>query len=479
MAAVLVAMGLALLGTAPVRAAGAASEQPPFLLVSDLHFNPLDDAAIAARLDAAPAKDWPAILDSVPGRRLSTYGKDSNWFVLRAAFAAMRRAQAHPAYILHTGDMLAHDFRETFEAALPVHKGDEAAYRAFTLKTVATLMETLRATFPGVPVLTALGNNDSYCGDYAVEPAGPFLADTAPLVAAGFGRALAARGDAGAIGRDWRAAGNYAIPHPTLQGVRILSFDTVMLTRKYQNSCGRPGDTPQQTALAWLHQALADAKAAGEGVWLITHVVPGIDGYATGNAWAKAEKEAAPGAAPACTAPTELLAPGMEAAFEQELAQYHDIIRVMFAGHLHMDDMRLVGPPGAGVLVLVTPAISPVFLQNPAFKLGRAAADGTVEDLTTYIMTNLPDGPTVETAHWSAEYDTARAWGTPTLTAQTLHGIIAHIRDSTAARDQYHTFYSVGRPDVSAMTPANQQLYLCALDHTLAPDYTRCACPAP
>jgi hypothetical protein len=196
--AMAVAMGLSLLGATGARAADVttsaetarAAEAAPFLVVSDMHFNPLDDASLAARLDAAPAKDWPAILDGTAGRRLSPFGRDSNWFVLRSAFAAMRQAQPHPAYILHTGDMLAHDFRETFEAALPAHKGDEAAYRAFTLKTVTTLLETLRQAFPGVPVLTALGNNDSYCGDYAVEPNGLFLGDTLPLLTQGFGRAL-------------------------------------------------------------------------------------------------------------------------------------------------------------------------------------------------------------------------------------------------------------------------------------------------
>ncbi|MEE3623109.1 metallophosphoesterase [Nitrospirillum sp. BR 11752] len=482
-----VAMGLCLLGASVAWAAKPAgtvapvAEPAPFLVVSDLHFNPLDDASLAARLDAAPAKDWPAILDSAADRRLSPFGRDSNWFLLRSAFAAMRQAQRHPAYILHTGDMLAHDFRDTFEETLPAHKGDDAAYRAFALKTVTVLLETLRQTFPGVPVLTALGNNDSYCGDYAVAPNGPFLADTLPLLTQGFGPGLGGGADQAAIARDWRLAGNYVIRHPTLKGVRIVSFDTVPLARKYKNSCGRPGDTPQDTTLAWLHQALADAKAAGDSVWLITHVVPGIDSYATASAWAKAGKEAVTAGqpVPACTAPVELFAPGMEARFEAEMAPYHDIVKVLFAGHVHMDDLRLVGPSGAGVPVLVTPAVSPVYQQSPAFKLGVAAADGSVAHLTTYYLANLAEGPSLRTARWLPEYDTARAWGTQTLTPQALRGIIAHIRDSGPVQARYRAIYSVARPEASAMTPDNQPLYLCALDQTLVDGYTRCACPQP
>ncbi|TWB27823.1 calcineurin-like phosphoesterase family protein [Nitrospirillum bahiense] len=485
--AVVVAMGLSLLGATGARATQAGTPRPtagesaPFLVVSDMHFNPLDDTSLAARLDAAPAKDWPAILDGTAGRRLSPFGRDSNWFVLRSAMAAMRHAQPHPAYILHTGDMLAHDFRDTFEAALPAHKGDEAAYRVFALKTVTTLLETLRHTFPSVPILTALGNNDSYCGDYAVEPSGQFLGDTLPLLTQGFGRTLNSRADQAGIGRDWRQAGNYVMPHPTLKGVRILSFDTVMLTRKYKNNCGRADDTPQDTTLAWLHQALADARAAGDSVWLITHVVPGIDGFATANNWSKAAKAAAAAGQPipACTAPVELFAPGMEARFEAELAQYHDIIKVLFAGHIHMDDLRLVGPPGAGVPVLVTPAVSPVYQQSPSFKLGQAAPDGTIAHLTTYYLTNLSDQPSVASAHWVPEYDTAQAWGARPLSPDALRGIIAHIRDSAPARALYRSIYSVARPQASAMIPDNQALYLCALDNTLAEAYTRCACPAP
>ena len=46
-------------------------------------------------------------------------------------------------------------------------------------------MEELRASFPGMPVYVALGNNDTGCGDYQLDAGSSFLAQAGKIVAEG------------------------------------------------------------------------------------------------------------------------------------------------------------------------------------------------------------------------------------------------------------------------------------------------------
>src|SRR5205085_2034790 len=74
------------------------------------------------------------------------------------------------AFVLISGDFLAHRFREEFDAAAKDHS--DAAYRIFVRKTMQFLGQQLEQTFPGTTILPALGNNDEECGDYQLQPAG-------------------------------------------------------------------------------------------------------------------------------------------------------------------------------------------------------------------------------------------------------------------------------------------------------------------
>ena len=42
--------------------------------------------------------------------------------------------------------------------------------------------EAIALSLPGKPIILALGNNDSDCGDYQIDPGGPYLAATRETV---------------------------------------------------------------------------------------------------------------------------------------------------------------------------------------------------------------------------------------------------------------------------------------------------------
>src|SRR5271157_4036761 len=129
----------------------------------------------------------------------------------------------------------------------------------------------LEETFPDTPILPALGNNDEVCGDYQLQPGGPFLADTLPIL-----RALVGAAGRPGFDQNWMSYGNY---RAGVRGVRVLFLNTVFFSEHYRNACGPPGsDDPGRATLAWLEAELAAAKGAQERVWLVYHIPPGVDG---------------------------------------------------------------------------------------------------------------------------------------------------------------------------------------------------------
>ena len=100
-------------------ACGAAARQPrknatgKFLIASDIHFNPMADPALVGDLAAADPAQWEAILQRSKLTAFSPYGQDSNWWLMRSALDAMARTEPHPALVMYTGDLLAHNFPKT------------------------------------------------------------------------------------------------------------------------------------------------------------------------------------------------------------------------------------------------------------------------------------------------------------------------------------------------------------------------------
>src|SRR5256885_8260426 len=146
-----------------------------FLSISDIHFNPFADPALVAKLEAADVSQWDAIFASSTVTAFSTYGSDVNDPLLRSALAEMRKQLPSPAFVLISGDFLAHKFDKLYQQYAT--DKSQTAYTAFVTKTIAYVASRFRKAYPGVRIYPTLGNNDSDCGDYAVAPDGQFLAN--------------------------------------------------------------------------------------------------------------------------------------------------------------------------------------------------------------------------------------------------------------------------------------------------------------
>ncbi len=431
------------------------------------------DPALVNDLEAADPSQWESILDRTQPGAFSQYGSDTNWWLLKSALKQFPLTLPHPSFVMVTGDLLAHNFPATFRNV--THDSDQQHYRTFVLKTVEFLALQLQHRFPREKIFLTPGNNDNDCGDYSIEANGMFLSDTTPVV-----RELAASDDE--VLSSWKALGSFNVPHPALPGVRVISFNSIFLSNNYQalsssHGCAPVSSTAASDLLTWLEHNLATAAQANQKVWLMFHIPPGIDGYASGRKYqSQVPSEAALNAESCGDSIVPMWVPDWTAQFDALLAKYHNVVVAAFAGHTHSDDFRLIGTAGAERnFVLIDPAISPVYKQNPSFRAVRYRSDGSVVDQSTYYLTNLKSASKTSPGRWKKEYTFTRKWKVPELDATSLGDVYDEVVDSEKARDRWLTLYAVSGPAEQGEKPIVRGLY-CAVESLDVASYKTCFC---
>jgi sphingomyelin phosphodiesterase acid-like 3 len=452
-----------ILAVAPMAAAAAGSgPSAQFLLLSDIHFNPMADPSLVDRLAAGSPVEWPAILDASADKSLGRYGADTNWHLLRSTLEQMKAVLPHPAFVLITGDFLAHHFRDQFNAAARDHS--DPAFRGFVDKTMRFLALEIETTSPNTPILPALGNNDEICGDFKLQPGGPFLADMLPVV-----RGLVGEHADRDLGHDWTRYGNYSATVPGVSGVRLIFANTVLFSPRYRNTCGAAaGDDPGRATLAWLDAELTAARRTHQRVWLAFHVPPGIDGFAT---WRQ-------GSCP------DHIIPMWADAYAQPmyalLRRYADTMAVAFAGHTHMDDFRLIGDArGNFAFALITPAVSPIFGQNPAFRTVTYDSAGGILDQAVYDLTNLSETDAHTPPKWQLEYTFTHEWQLSGVDLASIERLYPMITTVPADRALWHTLFPVSSPVYWTRDHGGAdeiRAYDCATGHVSIVDFRQCWC---
>ena len=148
------------------------------VVFSDVHFNPFYDTTIFDSLVAADASQWESIFASSSISEPSIWGEDSNYPLFALTLSSIKsNLTSNSVVAIFPGDILVHNFDTQFYNLYGSQ--DEAAMKSFLCKTATFFAMEVRAHLGNIPVIFELGNNDSYEGDYKIEPNSQFLADTA------------------------------------------------------------------------------------------------------------------------------------------------------------------------------------------------------------------------------------------------------------------------------------------------------------
>jgi len=449
----------------------------PALMVSDIHFDPFHDPGKVKELIAAPVSRWHSILDGPPSpaqqqafdalqASCHTRGVDTPFALLRSSLEAMQASQPDAKFITVSGDLIAHQFTCRYSTLAPGSKPED--YQAFVLKTLAFVMDQLRATFPGIPIYATLGNNDTACGDYQLDAESAFLAATGSILAQG----LPASQRAHAL-REFAVNGSYSVAMARpMRGTRIVVLNDLFLSPKYATCAGKPDPAAAAGELTWLEQQLARARQAGQKVWVMGHIPPGIDPYSTVAKF----RDVCAGQAPVAFLATDKMA-GL-------LAAYADVVRLGIFAHTHMDEVRLLRSEGSdtaagapSVAVKVVPSISPVDGNNPSFTVARI--DPSAASLRDYDVISASNQTGTETK-WTPEYNFAETYRETQFSSANVEELIdafhADGDAKTALSQAYIRNYFAG--DMSRELTPFWPEYVCALDNHSAKAFAACVCPA-
>ncbi len=436
-----------------ISACGGSSRTNQIVVFSDVHFNPFYDTTLFDALVAAPADAWEAIFEGSSTTTLSTWGQEANYPLLKQAItAACTQADGTP-FLLFTGDILGHGFNNAFYALYGSE--DESALRAFILKTVTFFSQSVRSACGERPIAFILGNNDAYEGDYALLPNSAFLADTANLFSSTL---LLNKVDAAEFAETYTAGGYYATT--SLQAnLMLIGMNTVFFAARAPEE-SRAAASAQ---VAWLGTKLAQARANGWRVWLLLHIPPGIDIYSTVHTFMDENGQV--------TDATTMWTEELQTQMTETLTDYRDVIGAIFGAHTHMDEFRLAissdtAPHGS---VVGTPSISPLFGNNPAFKVVTARTDDWQLSDSTSWMNPLEGDST-----FSASYTFSNAYGITWLLDDALAELADELATDSAQRATYIEHYYSGHDASNPIDDTNWPAYRCGISEMTKVEFMAC-----
>jgi len=378
--------GMLVTGCAPhqtqTTAPGAVAEmrQVKFAVLSDLHFNPFQCANQAyTNLAGPPITAWGSTLAAYAAgasEGLDGPGQDSSYGLIRRTLSSLTNSCANLAFVLCTGDYFAH--QEQLEDALRGNRErlqeyqNAAAVRSNYLVNAEGLVAELFREAGLTNVYPTLGNNDAL-GDYT-EPS--------PALLGALAKAWSVCTPPGTFGQSFTTLGCFTAQPPGLTGCRIVAFDSSFFSGNDWH-LQDPGTDPRrsQAALDWLTRTMAGSD---EPALLLFHIPPGLDYYQLlrdrevplwGDPWA--------------------------GSFLDLVTTNRNRLVGSFCSHTHNDEFRLLYAQQQPVHYFhISPSVSPVHGNSPAYQIITATAGGRMLDYTTYYLTNFPG----TNESWQREY---------------------------------------------------------------------------
>jgi len=428
----------------------------PVVVFSDVHINPFYDPTLFPALVAAEPIEWANIFKTSTITTPSTWGNDTNYPLLILALSNIRQNLGASPLIIFTGDILGHKFSQMFYALYYGSQGVPAvpdataiaAMENFADKTVAFFMEQVRSTVGNIPVMFAVGNDDSYADQ---GPDSTFLANTAEYFYTNF---LNGTVDHQAFLNTFKKGGYYSAEPPGTN-LLVIELNTVPFSPSYS-----VGDTSNAVAaeLAWFDSTLASAKAAGKKVWLLIHIPPGADIYSTAQSVDNNGHIASA---------VMMWNQDYQASFLQILSKYPGIIAMTLAGHTHMDEYRIMS---SSDVLDITPAIAPYFGNNPAFRVftfSHYTLKPTDYRSLNYDLATNPE-------QFNSYYTFGEAYYVQGLLDDSLAQLFPLLVMNNAKQTLYRGYYYSGNNSSNSITDTNWPVYWCGIGKMEQQEFIDC-----
>lgn len=445
---------------------------PKFLSLSDIHFDPFYDTSLVKDLASSSIDKWDTIFQSSKKKDYGVYKLDANYRLFKSALTRAKEVEPNPDFVIISGDFLAHFFEDSIKA--DVAGLSTAQLDDFIFKTMSFVTNSLRKTFPKAIFYPVLGNNDSFCGDYMITPNGNFLKRITPL----WLEMLNGKVDETAFKSSFMKGGYYTANSPTNPKHKIIGLNTILFSTKFQDTVQRwrenycqvlTQEAAQQAAkeqMHWLETQLKQAKDKQEKVWLVYHIPPGINAYSTIYS-SKSN----------CADKISMYwHEDWNQEFIQTITKDASVITAQFGGHSHMDNFLTISDSSgkAQSFVHITPAISPIFQNNPGFLHYTYESTSTVvKDYDAHYFTGIQ---TPQQPEWKLEYNFGTTYKEKELSANSFVAISKKLNTDKALRQHYIDYFIVEDTAANGITDADWQAFNCTFTATSKSEYQACYC---
>jgi hypothetical protein len=430
----------------------------PLVIISDVHFTPFYDTTIFHDLVNSPVEDWADIFEESTVTDISSWGRETNYPLLKRALDAASQNIGDGRTVIFPGDILAHQFSEKFFNLYG--EEDQNALRSFVYKTVLFFATQVRERFGNVPVMFTLGNNDSYAGDYQLVPGGAFLTDTAEAF---YNTLLLGWADRKNYFSTY-PAGGYFVAEPPGAKVLFVCLNSVLFSKHRTKGCTDSANNAGTTQLDWLEQVLKKAQADKKKVFMVSHIPTGTSIYSTVKTHMDENGKISDAAV--------FWKESCQNRFLEICRKYESVIEIIFSGHTHMDEYRLIldRDGEAHKAAIVTPAVSPQFGNNPAFKVLTLRG----EDWKPLDYRSVNCDLALSSPDFSTYYVFSEAYSMEAPLEESLVDLFPKMAIDAGDRQHYARFYYSGHDDASIIDDINWPAYWCGIGKMDKGEYIEC-----
>ena len=325
-----------------------------------------------------------------PNRRC----KDANYGVLQSALTNMKKRLLHPAFIVIAGDFIWH--------------GAKPADSVLKKKSISFIAQLFKEDFPGVTIVPAMGNNDTYGQDYEMQDP-RFLNDFANAWTPNLPKASADQ---------LKSQGYYTCKAGNVELIVINSAALNYGSHYYLQGTGM---------LNWLQTNLADSNT--KNVWIVMHIPPGLNVFNNSNFWNV----------------------DFTQTFVDNVVKYSPKINFIIASHTHLDDFRVFynnsNTPVS--FMRIVPSICSNHGNNPSFEIAEFnGISSKVEKETSYYLNliTVPQNVSASLLDWNATISLPSGLKLDKINALSFSKLIDDIKiDKTGLLlGDYVNFYTVG-----------------------------------
>lgn len=418
-----------------------------FIHLSDIHYDPFYNKMISSSSYCRQQ------VSNSTAKYIAEYGRigcDSPATLVENSLDAMKNVSQEEdiAFILMTGDFSAHGMWTSYAGPQRV------------LDNIATVSKQMHSRFPKIPIFPMIGNND-LPGHYVLPKAGDdwyqkVLSSWESLIMCSECPSSVKKPTTQAILQESFLEGGYYNASIADGKVVLLVLNSLY----WSAAVNRSVETDQKASrqLVWLENQLKLVKSRGQKAMLASHIPAGIDTFSSKPYWFN----------------------NYTAIYVRLVAKnYSDVVIGQFFAHSHKDDFRLqMFEPETSItaksFVLLAPAISPVYHNNPAFRLVSLDIDQqSLADYTQYYM-DLVMATQFSNPVWQVDYTFSKKYPSDNtlINAERIYELNEQLINQTS--DTFWNGYAFSRETNYQPMPYNRFTLYCGMRFVDFQNFQKC-----